>query len=53
MLDVNDFISERGGDPEKIRESQRRRHANVEIVDEIIALFDDHRRSMDAPSQTI
>lgn len=45
MLDVVDFIAERGGNPEKIRESQRRRYANVEIVDEIIALFDDHRKS--------
>lgn len=45
MLDVVDFIIERGGNPEKIRESQRRRYANVEIVDEIIALFDDHRKS--------
>lgn len=45
MLDVIDFITERGGDPEKIRESQRRRSANVEVVDEIIALFEDHRRS--------
>lgn len=45
MLDVNDFITERGGNPEQIRESQRRRFANVEIVDEIIALWDDHRRS--------
>lgn len=32
MLDVNDFIIERGGNPEKIRESQRRRHAKVELV---------------------
>lgn len=45
MLDVNDFITERGGNPELIRESQRRRFANVEIVDEVIALFEDHRRS--------
>jgi seryl-tRNA synthetase len=48
MLDVVDFIKERGGDPEKIRESQRRRHASVEIVDEIIALFEDHRKSASA-----
>ena len=46
MLDVIDFIAERGGNPEKIRESQRRRHAPVEIVDEIIALWEDHRKSM-------
>lgn len=45
MLDAIDFIAERGGDPEKIRESQRRRSANVEIVDEIIALWNDHRKS--------
>lgn len=45
MLDVVDFIKERGGDPEKIRESQRRRFAPVEVVDEIIALYEDHRAS--------
>lgn len=45
MLDVVDFIKERGGDPEKIRESQRRRYANVEIVDEVIELYEEHRRS--------
>lgn len=45
MLDVNDFIAERGGNPDKIRESQRRRFASVEVVDEIISLFDDHRKS--------
>lgn len=45
MLDAIDFIKERGGDPEKIRESQRRRYASVEIVDEIIALWEDHRAS--------
>lgn len=44
MLDVNDFIKERGGDPEKIRESQRRRHAPVEVVDEIISLWEEHRK---------
>ncbi|PHH80638.1 hypothetical protein CDD80_641 [Ophiocordyceps camponoti-rufipedis] len=45
MLDVNDFIADRGGDPEQIRDSQRRRHANVETVDEVIALFEDHRKT--------
>lgn len=45
VLDVTDFITERGGNPEKIRESQRRRHAPVEVVDEIITMWDDHRRS--------
>lgn len=45
MLDVNDFITERGGNPEAIRDSQRRRFASVEVVDEVIALFEDHRKS--------
>ena len=45
MLDVVDFIEERGGDPKKIRESQRRRFAPEEAVDEVIALFEDHRKS--------
>jgi len=45
MLDVNDFIKERGGDPAKIKESQRRRHAPEEVVDEVIAMFEDHRKT--------
>ncbi|KZV55270.1 serine--tRNA ligase [Dorcoceras hygrometricum] len=38
MLDINLFREEKGGDPEKIRESQRRRFANVDLVDEVIEL---------------
>ncbi|KAG8623954.1 hypothetical protein KVT40_008930 [Elsinoe batatas] len=45
MLDVNDFIKDRGGNPEKIRESQRRRHAPEAVVDEVIAMFEDHRET--------
>ena len=45
MLDVSDFIEEKGGDPKKIRESQRRRYAPEEAVDEVIALYEDHRKS--------
>jgi hypothetical protein len=44
-IDVNDFIKERGGDPNKIRESQRRRYAPEAVVDEVIAMFEDHRKS--------
>lgn len=44
MLDVNSFLKERGGDPEAIRESQRRRYAPVEAVDEVIALFEEARK---------
>lgn len=45
MLDVSDFIAEKGGDPKKIRESQRRRYAPEEAVDEVITLYEDHRKS--------
>lgn len=45
MLDINDLITERGGNPEKVRESQRRRNAPVEIVDEVIAMFEDHKKT--------
>lgn len=38
MLDINLFRVDKGGNPEIIRESQRRRGKPVEIVDEIIAL---------------
>ncbi|KAH7543080.1 serine--tRNA ligase isoform X1 [Ziziphus jujuba] len=38
MLDINRFRVEKGGNPEEIRESQRRRYADVEIVDEVIRL---------------
>ncbi|KAF7538550.1 hypothetical protein G7Z17_g12610 [Cylindrodendrum hubeiense] len=44
MLDIEDFIEERGGNPEKIRESQRRRNEPVELVDEVIALWQDARK---------
>ncbi|CAI0378058.1 unnamed protein product [Linum tenue] len=38
MLDINLFREDKGNNPELIRESQRRRFASVEIVDEIIEL---------------
>ncbi|KAL3838171.1 hypothetical protein ACJIZ3_022762 [Penstemon smallii] len=38
MLDINLFREEKGGNPEKVRESQRRRFANVDLVDEVIQL---------------
>jgi seryl-tRNA synthetase len=50
MLDIVDFIAERGGNPEQIRESQRRRYANVDVVDEVISMYEDHRKSQSSPS---
>lgn len=45
MLDIADLIPERGGDPKKVKESQRRRFASEELVDEVVALYEDARRS--------
>jgi hypothetical protein len=45
MLDIFDFIVEKGGNPQKIKESQRQRGAPEEAVDEVIALYEDHRKS--------
>ena len=38
MLDILLFREEKGGDPNVLRESQRRRYESVELVDEVIAL---------------
>lgn len=51
MLDVLEFIVEKGGDPKKIKESQRRRYAPEEVVDEVIALYEDHRKSTEVHSK--
>jgi seryl-tRNA synthetase len=40
-LDVLTFISDKGGDPEAIRDSQRKRGHSVEVVDEVIAMYSD------------
>ena len=53
MLDVLDFIADRGGDPEKVRESQRRRYTPEGVVDEVIALYEEARKSIKKPSSII
>jgi len=45
MLDVNDFVTERGGDVKKIKESQKARYASEELVDEVYQMYEDHRKS--------
>ena len=45
MLDALDLIAERGGNPDKVRESQRKRFAPESVVDEVIALWQDARKS--------
>lgn len=46
MLDVFDLIAERGGDPNKVKESQKKRYADEKLVDQVIALYEDARASM-------
>lgn len=41
MLDINQFIEDKGCNPELIRQSQKARNASVEIVDEIISDYKD------------
>ncbi|KAJ3682586.1 hypothetical protein LUZ60_015159 [Juncus effusus] len=44
MLDINIFREEKGYDPDRVRESQKRRFANVDVVDEIIELDKELRK---------
>jgi seryl-tRNA synthetase len=44
MLDLSDFVTERGGDLKKLKESQKKRFAPEETVDEVVALYEEARR---------
>lgn len=44
MLDLTDFVKDRGGNPNKIKESQRKRFAQEDVVDEVITLYEEARR---------
>lgn len=46
MLDILQFIKEKGGDPEAIKVSQKARGDSVELVDEIIKDYKDWTTSM-------
>ncbi|KIW71534.1 serine-tRNA ligase [Phialophora macrospora] len=41
MIDVQDLIAERGGDPQKVKDSLQKRYTSTEIVDQVIALWQD------------
>ncbi|CAI7642164.1 unnamed protein product [Penicillium glandicola] len=45
MLDLADFVTERGGDLKKIKESQQKRFAPEETVDEVVTLYEEARRA--------
>lgn len=44
MLDVLNFRTDQGGNPDLVRESQRRRYADVTLVDKVIE-YDSQWRS--------
>ncbi|CAI9769505.1 unnamed protein product [Fraxinus pennsylvanica] len=44
MLDINLIREEKGGNPEKVRESQRRRFADPGLIDEVIKLDKEWRQ---------
>lgn len=48
MLDVFDFIVEKGGDPQKIKRSQQLRYASEAIVEEVQGLYEDARQCKSA-----
>lgn len=45
MLDLLDFQPDKGGDLKKLKDNQRRRHAPESIIDDVVALFEDHKKS--------
>jgi seryl-tRNA synthetase len=45
VLDLLDFQVDKGGDLAKLKESQRRRYAPESAVDDIVALFEDMKKS--------
>lgn len=38
MIDINLLRVKKGGNPELVKESQRKRNASVELIDEIVEL---------------
>ena len=45
MLDILLFRTDQGGDPDLVRESQRRRYADVALVDKVIEFDTQWRQS--------
>ena len=39
MIDLQQLQVEKGGNPEVVRESQRKRFASIELVDEVLSLY--------------
>ena len=46
MLDITLFRTDQGGNPDLVRESQRRRYADVSLVDKVIEHDSEWRKSV-------
>ena len=44
VLDIELFRSEKGGDPEKIKENQRKRFKDEGVVDQVVAADEQWRK---------
>ncbi len=51
-LDVTSFIDNKGGNSEVIRESQRKRGHSVELVDEVIQMYQEWVKSTSSKAKT-
>ncbi|WVR04376.1 serine-tRNA ligase [Kwoniella sp. DSM 27419] len=45
MIDLIHFQTDKGGNPDVVRESQKKRGASVELVDEVIKIFAEHKQA--------
>ena len=52
-LDVTSFIDNKGGNSEAIRDSQRKRGHSVEVVDEVIQMYQDWVKSTSSKAQIL
>ena len=52
-LDVTSFIDNKGGNSEAIRESQRKRGHSVEVVDDVIQMYQDWVKSTSPEAQIL
>ncbi|EIW68614.1 hypothetical protein TREMEDRAFT_71854 [Tremella mesenterica DSM 1558] len=46
MIDLQLLQPDKGGNPESVKESQKKRGASVELVDEVIALIAEHKQAL-------
>ncbi|WVO15855.1 serine-tRNA ligase [Cryptococcus depauperatus] len=45
MIDLIHLQTDKGGNPDIVRESQKKRGASVDLVDEVIAIFNEHKNA--------